>query len=762
MIRRFVFGSPLETDSVIDKPAVCAGELQYFEKHENVLTFRMGKDDIVYGLGENVRGINKRGWRYVSNCTDDPHHNEGTVSLYGAHNFLLIEGPGHCPAGIFIDTPAQVSYDVGYTRSDMLEIRIDNEDYELYEIDGETPAAVVKDFRGIIGRPYLPPRWAFGYGQSRWSYLSADEVRQVAAGFQGNQIPIDSIYLDIDYMEGYKDFTINRETFPDFEELVSEMRAQGIHLVPIIDGGVKAEEGYEVCEEGLENGYFCQDENGENFTVGVWPGLCYFPDMLNEDAARWFGRKYQFLLDKGIDGFWNDMNEPAIFYSGRRLNQLFAKMEDCVCRRHLLSEDRVPAETAAAADTDGAVSAAGSFEMGSPELTDTEERSQGTIIASAAAQEPNDLHVDTAEAAGTSVSSLEAADTSAGSPKPDDIIADGLRAADISSYYEIRMMVEQMEKNPEDYRSFYHHYRGEKIRHDKVHNLFGYYMTRAAGEAFEELAPDRRILLFSRSSCVGMHRYGGIWTGDNSSWWSHLQMNLKMLPSLNMCGFLYVGADIGGFTGDVTEDLLLRWLALGIFTPLMRNHSAMGTRRQEPYTFAHTDAMAGIIGLRYRLLPYLYSEFMKAALNNEMYALPLGFIWTGDEIARRVEDQLMIGESIMIAPVCEQNATGRVVYLPEEMKLVRFAGTVLKEETIVSAGHHYIPVALDEVVFFIRRHHILPICPGGKNTESADFGDISCLHFADEGDAYELYEDDGISREVTLKGHIRRIGPDAC
>ncbi|MCC8046099.1 MAG: alpha-glucosidase [Clostridiales bacterium] len=712
MIRRFAAGSPLETDSVVDKPEVCAGELQYFEKHGNVLTFRMGKDDIVYGLGENVRGINKRGWKYVSNCTDDPHHNEGVVSLYGAHNFLLIEGPGHCPAGIFIDTPSQVSYDVGYTRSDMLEIRIDSEDYELYEMDGETPAAVVKDFRRIIGRPYLPPRWAFGYGQSRWSYLSADEVRQVAAGFRENQIPIDSIYLDIDYMEGYKDFTINRETFPDFEELVSEMRAQGIHLVPIIDGGVKVEEGYEVCEEGVKNGYFCQDENGENFTVGVWPGLCYFPDMLNADAAHWFGHKYQFLLDKGIDGFWNDMNEPAIFYSGRRLNQFFDKMENCVRRRHLLSGDQVPAETAVASNAGETASAAGSFEMDSPES--------------------------------------------------DDIIADGLRSSDIGSYYEIRMMVEQMEKNPEDYRSFYHHYRGEKIRHDKVHNLFGYYMTRAAGEAFEELAPDRRILLFSRSSCVGMHRYGGIWTGDNSSWWSHLQMNLKMLPSLNMCGFLYVGADIGGFIGDVTEDLLLRWLALGIFTPLMRNHSAMGTRRQEPYTFEHTDAMAGIIGLRYRLLPYLYSEFMKAALKDEMYALPLGFVWTEDEIARRVEDQLMIGESIMIAPVCEQNAIGRVVYLPEEMKLVRFAGTVLKEETIVSAGHHYIPVALDEVVFFIRRHHILPICPGGKNTESTDFDAISCLHFADEGDTYELYEDDGISRQVTLEGHIRRIGPDAC
>ena len=155
---------------------------------------------------------------------------------------------------------------------------------------------------------------------------------------------------------------------------------------------------------------------------------------------------------------------------------------------------------------------------------------------------------------------------------------------------------------------------GEKIRHDRVHNLFGYNMTRAAGEAFERLEPDKRILMFSRSSYVGMHRYGGIWQGDNKSWWSHILLNLKMMPSLNMCGFLYTGADLGGFGADTTEDLVLRWLELGIFTPLMRNHSAMGTRVQEAYRFEKIDGFRHIIGMRYKLLPYLYSEYMKAVL----------------------------------------------------------------------------------------------------------------------------------------------------
>ena len=179
-------------------------------------------------------------------------------------------------------------------------------------------------------------------------------------------------------------------------------------------------------------------------------------------------------------------------------------------------------------------------------------------------------------------------------------------------------LVKGISNNEEDYRSFYHNVNGKKIRHDKIHNLYGYHMTRAAGEAFERLAPDKRILMFSRSSYIGMHRYGGIWTGDNQSWWSHLLLNLKMLPSLNMCGFLFIGADLGGFGDNTSQDLLLRWLSLGVFTPLMRNHSALGTRRQEPYCFDDTDAFRRIIGIRYALLPYIYSEYMKAVLRNEM------------------------------------------------------------------------------------------------------------------------------------------------
>ena len=660
MVKRFVAGCPLETEAVLQKPEVSCEELPYLKKEGKALTYRLDREDIVYGLGENVRGINKRGWIYESNCTDEPNHLEETHSLYGAHNFLMICGARKF--GIFVDTPGKVVFDVGYTHYDRLAITFEDEDYELYLIDGETPDEIVHQFRSLIGRSYLPPKWAFGFGQSRWSYRTSEEVRDVARGYRENHIPLDMIYLDIDYMERYKDFTVDRDAFPDFEELVGEMKEQGIRLIPIIDGGVKVEEGYDVYEEGVKNGYFCKDGDGDCFAIGVWPGKCHFPDMLNDDARRWFGRKYQVLLDKGIEGFWNDMNEPAIFYSEKRLKKVFDRLEQY--------------------------------------------------------REKN---------------------------------------LDLGSFFEFQNLVGTLSKNPEDYRSFYHNYRGQRIRHDKVHNLFGYYMTRSAAEAFEELAPQKRILLFSRASYIGMHRYGGIWTGDNKSWWSHLLLNLKMMVSLNMCGFLYCGADLGGFGADATEDLLLRWLALGIFMPLMRNHAAMGTRRQEAYAFDDPASARGMIALRYRLLPYLYSEFMKAALKNEMYARPLGFIWTEDPVAVRVEDQVMIGESIMIAPVYEQNAQGRVVYLPEPMKLVRFAGAEAVEETVLEKGHHYIEIALNEVVLFIRKGHILPLASGGERVSEVNWDELELFHFAKDGAVYELYDDDGTDTEAALEGHVSLI-----
>ena len=541
-----------------------------------------------------------------------------------------------------------------------MEISCADANLAVYVIEGTDAYDIVKQFRKLIGRSYIPPKFAFGYGQSRWGYRTPEDFRAVADGYRENHIPLDMIYMDIDYMENYKDFTWNPENFPDFGAFVREMKARNIRLIPIIDAGVKVEQGYSVYEEGVKNGYFCKKEDGSEFTVAVWPGYTHLPDVLNDDARRWFGDKYKILTDEGIEGFWNDMNEPAMFYTPEGIAEVKAAMR--------------------------------TFVENEPEK---------------------------------------------------------------DAVWAMRDMTRGLANRAEDYAAFYHDRNGEKIRHDRIHNLYGYYMTKAAAEGLERINADKRFLLFSRSSYIGMHRYGGIWMGDNKSWWSHILLNLKMLPSLNMCGFLYTGADLGGFGADTTRDLLLRWLALGVFTPLMRDHAAAGTRDQECYQFENLDDFRHVVGVRYRLIPYLYSEYMKAALNDDLYFKPLAFAYPEDSMAVQVEDQMMLGNEVMIAPVYTQNARGRYVYLPEEMKFVKFLPDGSVSEETLPKGHHYVEIALNEVPLFIRSGKCIPLAESAEYVEALDTKHLTMLGYT--GAEYTLYEDDGIGKDYENKENYRTL-----
>ena len=294
-----------------------------------------------------------------------------------------------------------------------------------------------------------------------------------------------------------------------------------------------------------------------------------------------------------------------------------------------------------------------------------------------------------------------------------------------------------------DYDKFYHNVNGKMIKHSEVHNLYGMNMTRSAFEALQEICPEKRTLFFSRSSYIGAHRYGGIWQGDNKSWWSHILQSMQQLPALNMAGFLFTGSDTGGFGCDTTEDLMLRWLQYSLFTPLFRNHSADGTRLQELYRFDNVNAAAEMIKIRYCLIPYLYSEFLKAALNDEMMFKPLAFDFPDDDMAKQTDDQLLLGNELMIAPVYKQNANGRYVYLPEEMMLVRMRSWDNYETQILSKGHHFVDVSLDELVFFIRSTKSIPFGKPSANTGEIDFTSLELIGFPNT--AYELYSDNGFS-----------------
>ena len=293
------------------------------------------------------------------------------------------------------------------------------------------------------------------------------------------------------------------------------------------------------------------------------------------------------------------------------------------------------------------------------------------------------------------------------------------------------------------------------VKHSDIHNLYGMNMTRSAFEALQEINPEKRTLFFSRSSYIGAHRYGGIWQGDNKSWWSHILQSMQQLPALNMAGFLFVGSDTGGFGCDTTEDLMLRWLQYSLFTPLFRNHSADGTREQEVYRFSNVKSATEMLKIRYSLIPYLYSEFLKAVLNDEMMFKPLAFDFPNDSMAEQVEDQLLIGDQLMIAPVYKQNATGRYVYLPEDMMLVRMNSYNNYKTEFLTKGHHYINFSLDELVFFIRNGKAVPLSDTAENTTKIDLKSLKLIGYANS--SYELYSDDGISSNIKDSLNISTI-----
>ena len=236
MIQRFSFGHPFPTQSVVLTLPAESGPVPFLTPDGSGWRFTLSEQAAVYGLGEMPRGINKRGWHYETNNTDESEHGENRLSYYAAHNFLLISpADGSGCIGVFVDFPGKVSYDIGYTRHDLFSFHTETPDYDLYLLSGGNENAICKEFRALIGRSYIPPKWAFGLAQSRWGYKTEEDVREVARQYKEHDLPLDMICMDIEYMQDYADFTVNKERFPDLAKLSADLKAQGIRLVPIID-----------------------------------------------------------------------------------------------------------------------------------------------------------------------------------------------------------------------------------------------------------------------------------------------------------------------------------------------------------------------------------------------------------------------------------------------------------------------------------------------------------------------------------------------
>jgi alpha-glucosidase len=275
-----------------------------------------------YGFGEKAfAGMSRHTQQMVMWNTDTYGYPVGLDPIYQSIGFFIAlrqeSGEGRA-YGLFQDNTHRSYFDMGKTAPERYTFGAQGGELNYYVFAGgreRTPRRVLADYTELTGRTPLPPLWALGNQQSRWSYTPESRVREIARRFRAERIPADVIYLDIDHMDGYRVFTWDKTRFPNPSRMMADLRREGFRVVNIVDPGIKVDDSYAVYTEGRARGLFTRTAGGDELRARVWPGVCAFPDFTNPRAREWFGSLYKTLLDDGVAGFWNDMNEPATFLS---------------------------------------------------------------------------------------------------------------------------------------------------------------------------------------------------------------------------------------------------------------------------------------------------------------------------------------------------------------------------------------------------------------------------------------------------------------
>lgn len=573
------------------------------EKTDSVTIIKkLGKDDAVYGLGDKPGCLNKRGYSYVNWNTDDPApHVDSFKSLYKSIPFFIVLGDEYC-YGIFADNTYKTTFDFGYENTDYYFVEHEKGELDYYFMPGNDMAEVVGLYTSLTGTTPLYQRWIYGSHQSRWGYYTQDEVLDIADKFRELDIPCDVIHMDIDYMNGYRVFTFDDKKFPDVKGLSEKLADRGVKLISIIDPGVKKDEDYFMYKEGMEMDAFAHDTDGSVYENAVWPGTSVFPDFTKQSVRSWWGDKTKILLEHGISGIWNDMNEPASFNG----------------------------------------------------------------------------------------------------PLPDDV-------------------------------------QFEYGAHEKVHNIYGHFMAKATYEGLAKNDGGKRPFVLTRAAYAGSQKYCGGWTGDNHSIWAHIALSLEQVCNLSVSGLAMCGGDIGGFGSDTTPELLVRFYEAAVFVPFFRNHSAMGTRRQEPWQFDETtiDAVRKTVKLRYRFIPYIYDLAHECEKTGAPIVRSLVYEYPADKHVRNISDEYMLGSFVLVAPVIAPGKEVREVYLPDGDWYDYYTGEKY------SGGRYILADApLDKVPVFIKAGAIIPVADGEiRSTEDITEDKISILTYPGKG-SFVHYQDD--------------------
>lgn len=616
-----------------------------FDGSKFTLRKAMPAGEQYYGLGDKTGPFNRRGASYVHWNTDAWGFDRGTDPIYKSIPFTIANGGAGGAYGLFLDNSWRSSFDFGHRDENQLSISADNGPIDYYLIAGPTVPDVVRRYTDLTGKAPLPPRWALGFQQSRYSYMTDAELRDVAARLRSDRIPTDVLWLDIDYQDRNRPFTIDKKAFPNLRGLAGDMRKQGFQLVTITDLHVAhaPNEGYAAFDSGAAGDHFLKNPDGSLYVAPVWPGASVFPDFTRRASREWWGGLYKDFVDDGIAGFWNDMNEPAIFETPTKTMPL-----------------------------------------------DTVHRFDGNGFAS------------------------------------------------------------------------------RKAPHAEAHNVYGMENSRATYEGLLKLRSNVRPFVMTRATFAGGQRYAVTWTGDNNATWDHLKLMVHQLLNLGLSGHSWAGADIGGFTGAPSPELLTRWHQIGAFTPVFRNHSAKNTPRVEPWVDGpeHLAIRRRYIEERYRLLPYFYAVAEQNARTGDPLMRPVFYDYP--ELMKAPCDQAMtftVGRDLLIAPPAKPESTHLYeACMPGAGWFDYWSGLEVEGQIKPDAPFEVVEEtpALDRLPVFVRPGTILPRQPLVQSTSETPNGPLE-LHVYPGPDCQGmLYWDDGVSvRGASLRQDVRcTLGKD--
>lgn len=270
---------------------------------------KLREDERFIGMGEKTGGLDRRGNAYVHWNTDDFAYDPDADPLYLSTPFFigLTNGKSY---GIFLDNSHRSTFNFGASSDRFSWFSVEDGELDYYFFSGEV-SQIVQSYAWLTGKMPLPPKWSLGYQQCRYSYYPEHEVLNMARNFRERQIPADVIYLDIHYMDGYRVFTFHPDRFPDPKGMMDKLHEMGFHVVLIVDPGIKRDPNYAAYQSGLEGQHFVNHPDGQPYFGQVWPGWSAFPDFTDPKTRTWWGGQFDVYTDAGIDGFWNDMNEPA-------------------------------------------------------------------------------------------------------------------------------------------------------------------------------------------------------------------------------------------------------------------------------------------------------------------------------------------------------------------------------------------------------------------------------------------------------------------